>query len=143
MPRTRERTVWLLIPLPARVLLTPGVVATALMADLAILFYFLSWKHKGSVALGVALVAFTFWEVAAAAATAAATALNEPTLSVHVLVLKRELGHTLFVSLQSLGVFIASVFLIGILVLESALCLILSYPRGMALAFMAACAVSL
>jgi hypothetical protein len=141
MPRTRERAIWLLIPLPARLLLTPGVVAFALTADFALMLWSLSWQRKGGVALGVALVAITFREVAAAA-TAAATALNEPTLSVHTLELRRELGHACVTSLQSLGVFIASIFLIIILILECALFLIVTYPRIMATLFMMMCAAT-
>ena len=96
--------------------------------------------------LGVALFAFVYKEVAAAAtaaaAAAAATAHIEPTLSTHVLVLKREFGHTVVTSLHALGVVIATICLLVNLALERALLLLEQYPRTLAFVLMLACTAS-
>jgi hypothetical protein len=57
------------------------------------------------------------------------------------LVFKREIAHMVLTTLQSLGVFIASFCLILNLVIELMLFLIVSYPRGTAVVFIAACAL--
>ena len=92
--------------------------------------------------LGVALFAFVYWEVAAAATAAAATAHIEPTLSTHVLTLRREFWHTFVTSLHALGVFIATIFLLVNLALERALLLLEQFPRTLAFVFMLACTAS-
>ena len=79
--------------------------------------------------LGVVLLAFVYWEVAAAATAAAATAHIEPALSRHVLTLRRELWHAIVTSLHALGVFIATIFLLVNLALERALLLLEQFPR--------------
>ena len=84
----------------------------------------------------------TYWEVAAAATAAAATAHIEPTLSTHVLILKREFWHTVVTSLHALGVFIATIFFLVNLALERALLLLEQYPRTLAFVFMLACTAS-